>query len=332
MHCAIKTFWLVLPASLLAGVSACSDSSTPVNSGETSSGAASSTGSTTPGGSSSGASAGSSSGASSGDEADASSGGGSGSTSSGGSGTGSGSASSGSGSGDADGGDADAGEDMDTGAGSGSGGSSGGTTTSDPDAGVFPIPPGLTKIFDGTSLTGWSGNPKEWSVNTADVAIEGKTGGFDLIKTTMDYTDFRLILTERMVLTGPSTNHLGECFWGGAYAPNNYAFNGCIVFIAPHGSLWDYGGKGNVFQGMGAGVKTDWQQIEILAIGSTGQILAAVDGVQTTNYTRPAKGKASPIGLQSHADHKGDTPGMIEYKDIYVEAPPKSMTLLTLKP
>ena len=39
----------------------------------------------------------------------------------------------------------------------------------------------------------------------------------------------------------------------------------------------------------------------------------------------------SPIGLQSHADHAGDSPGFIEYKDIYVESPPKSMTLLTLK-
>jgi len=208
------------------------------------------------------------------------------------------------------------------------GSSSGGP--SDPDAGIFPIPPGLTKIFDGTTLTGWDGDAK-WSVNTTDHAIQGHTGGFNLIKTKMVYTDFRLIVTERMVLTGPSTNHLGECFWGGAYTPGNFAFNGCIVFIAPHGSLWDYGGGGNVFQGMGAGVKTDWQQVEILAIGTTGQILAAVDGVQTTMYTRPAKGKPSPIGLQSHADHAGDTPGLIEYKDVYVEAPPKSMTLLTLK-
>jgi hypothetical protein len=92
--------------------------------------------------------------------------------------------------------------------------------------------------------------------------------------------------------------------------------------------LW---GGGNVFQGTGAGVKTDWQQIEILAIASTGQIQAAVNGVQTTTYTRGSKGRQSPIGLQSHADHAGDTPGLIEYKDIYVEAPPKSMTLLTLK-
>jgi hypothetical protein len=168
-------------------------------------------------------------------------------------------------------------------------------------------------------------------VNATDHAIEGHTGAFNLIKTTMDYDDFRVVLTERMVLTGPSTNHLGVCIWGGPYAAGNYGFNGCIVFIAPHGSLWDYGGGNNVFQGMGAGLKTDWQQIEILAIATTGQILAAVDGVQTTMYTRPAKGKKSPIGLQSHADHAGDTPGFVEYKDIYVEAPPTSMTLLTLK-
>ena len=200
----------------------------------------------------------------------------------------------------------------------------------DPDAGLFAIPAGLTKIFDGTSLTGWDGDGR-WSVNTADMAIQGKTGGGNLIKTKMNYGDFRLILTERMVLPGPSTNHLGECFWGGAYVAGNFGFGGCIVFIAPHGSLWDYGGGGNVFQAMGAGVKTDWQQIEILAIASTGQILAAVNGVQTTNYTRKAKGKMSPIGLQSHADHAGDTPGLVEYKDIYVESPPTSMTLLTVK-
>jgi hypothetical protein len=271
-------------------------------------------------GGSSGSSAGSSDGGTGGRssrESDAASGGSIGGSSSGGAGASVG------GSSGADSGLTDVGADMDAVTGSGGG-------PADPAAGVFPIPPGLTKIFDGTSLAGWDGDSR-WSVNSTDMAIEGHTGGFNLIKTKMNYGDFRLILTERMVLKGPSTNHLGECFWGGPYAAGNFGFSGCIVFIAPHGSLWDYGGGGNVFQGMGAGVKTDWQQIEILAIASTGQILAAVNGVQTTTYTRKGKGKLSPIGLQSHADHAGDTPGLIEYKDIYVEAPPKSMTLLTLK-
>jgi hypothetical protein len=206
---------------------------------------------------------------------------------------------------------------------------SSGSVAANPDAGLFAIPPGLTKIFDGTSLTGWDGNPSIWSVNTTDQAIQGKTGGYQLINTKMNYTDFRLILTERMVLTGPSTNHLGECFWGNPFTAGSWKFGNCIVFIAPHGSLWDYGGGGNVFQGAGPGLKTDWQQIEILAIATTGQITAAVNGMQTTMYTRGAKGRMSPISLQSHPDHAGDTPGLIEYKDIYVEAPPKSMTLLT---
>jgi hypothetical protein len=220
---------------------------------------------------------------------------------------------------------------MDAGAELDAGPSSGGGPV-DPAHGVFPIPPGMTKIFDGTTLTGWDGDTNRWTVNATEKAIQGKTGGGNLIKTKMDYGDFRLIVTERMVLPGPSTNHLGECFWGGAYAAGNFGFGGCIVFIAPHGSLWDYGGGGGVFTGKGAGEKTDWQQLEILVNASTGQILAAVNGVQTTDYTRKSKGKMGPIGLQSHADHAGDSPGLIQYKDIYVESPPKSMTLLTLKP
>ena len=308
MHGVTKTGCLLFSAFLAAALAGCSSASSPPRPGEPATGGGSGSGAGASGGSSSGA-AGGSSGS---HESDASPGNvGSGADAGSSPGTG------------GIGGATDGGSDLDA-------ATAGGGGPADPAAGIFPIPAGLTKIFDGTSLTGWDGDAK-WSVNATDMAIQGHTGGFNLIKTKMNYGDFRLILTERMVLTGPSTNHLGECFWGGPYAAGNFGFSGCIVFIAPHGSLWDYGGGGNVFMGMGAGMKTDWQQIEILAIASTGQILAAVNGVQTTTYTRPGKGKMSPIGLQSHADHAGDTPGLIEYKDIYVEAPPKSMTLLTVK-
>jgi hypothetical protein len=307
MHRVTSVGSLVSSALLAAALAGCSSASSLAERGEAAAG-----GSSGPtGGSNAGATGGSSSGGESG-------------ASSGGSGGGGGSSADGTASPGPGNGGPDAGVDTDAATG-------GNTGPANPAAGIFPIPPGLTKIFDGTTLTGWDGDSK-WSVNAADMAIQGHTGGFNLINTKINYGDFRLILTERMVLTGPSTNHLGECFWGGPYAAGNFGFSGCIVFIAPHGSLWDYGGGGGVFTGMGAGVKTDWQQIEILAIASTGQILAAVNGVQTTNYTRKSKGKMSPIGLQSHADHAGDTPGLIEYKDIYVESPPKTMTLLTVKP
>src|SRR5881392_3359771 len=35
------------------------------------------------------------------------------------------------------------------------------------------IPPGMTRLFDGTTLTGWDGNPMIWSVK--DGAIDGKS-------------------------------------------------------------------------------------------------------------------------------------------------------------
>ena len=324
MHQVTRTVCLGFMAFVAAAGAGCSSTPSPAQPAEPATGGAPGGG----GAASSGGSGHGAAGGSSGGQSGASKGGTSGSGPGGGSdsgGSSSGPSAGGAGGSDAgaSGGATDAGKDPDA-------ATSGGGGPANPDAGVFAIPAGLTKIFDGTSLTGWDGDGR-WSVNATDMAIQGKTGGGNLIKTKMNYGDFRLILTERMVLPGPSTNHLGECFWGGPYAAGNFGFGGCIVFIAPHGSLWDYGGGGNVFQAMGAGMKTDWQQIEILAIASTGQILAAVNGVQTTNFTRKGKGKMSPIGLQSHADHAGDTPGVVEYKDIYVESPPSSMTLLTVK-
>jgi hypothetical protein len=208
--------------------------------------------------------------------------------------------------------------DMDSGA------DSGPPVMADPDAGVFAIPPGMTQIFDGTTTKGWDLNPAVWSVDTANMALHAKTGnGGYLGKTTTDYDDFRIVVTERMVATN---NHLGICIWGTAAAPGNWGYGGCIDVICPHGSLWDYGGGGGVFTGSGAPSPMSWHQVEILAFASTGQIQVAVNGVQTTNYTRKALGKKGPIGLQYHAGASDE-----EYKDIWIESPPKVPMLLTLK-
>jgi hypothetical protein len=182
----------------------------------------------------------------------------------------------------------------------------------------------MTKIFDGTSLMGWDGNPAIWSVNAADMALEGKTtNGGQLIKTVATYDDFRLVVTERMVATN---NHLGECFWGTPSMPMAWGYNGCIDLIAPAGSLWDYGGGGGVYSGSGNNaIRLQWHQVEILALASTGQILAAVDGKQTTTYTRPKGSTKGPIGLQAHAGASDE-----EYKDIWVEPSPQTRMLVTV--
>jgi hypothetical protein len=189
---------------------------------------------------------------------------------------------------------------------------------------TFPIPPGLTQIFDGKTLTGWSGNPAIWSVK--DGAIYGKTGnGGQLIKTMEQYDDFRVVLTEKMIAT---PNHMGVCFWGNA---GGFGYGSCIDVIPPSGALWDYGpGGGQLPGGVGSAnnpIKYMWHQVEILALASTGEILVAVNGKQTTTYKKAGRGKKGPIGLQSHAGANEQA-----YKDIWIEVAPKEHRLITVKP
>jgi hypothetical protein len=66
-------------------------------------------------------------------------------------------------------------------------------------------------------------------------------------------------------------------------------------------------------------------QIEILAL-STGQVLAAINGVQTTDKTLAGRARMSPIGLQAHAGASDQ-----EYKDIFVEVNPTNKALITVK-
>jgi hypothetical protein len=186
-----------------------------------------------------------------------------------------------------------------------------------------PVPPGMTQIFDGKTLTGWVGNPAIWSINAADGAIYGKTdNGGQLIKSVGTYDTFRIIVTERMVATN---NHLGICLWGGGRTP--WGYDACIVLIGPQGSLWDYKSGGGVFRGTGDNsIRFMWHQVEILADSATGHILAAVNGKQTTDYTKAGRGMKGPVGLQAHAGALE-----VEYKEIWIDPAPKDLRLLTVK-
>jgi hypothetical protein len=191
--------------------------------------------------------------------------------------------------------------------------------------GTFPVPPGMTNLFDGTSLAGWSGNMNVWKLNAAEKAIEGITpesNGGTYFYTDGDYDDFRLVLTERAVAT---PNHMGICFWG---RRGGTGANGCLDIIPPSGSIWDYGGGGQKPGGVGSAnnpIKYMWHQVEILAM-STGEILVAVNGKQTTMFKQAGRARKGPIGLQAHAKASHQM-----YKDIWVEPNPKDRRLVTVK-
>jgi hypothetical protein len=199
-----------------------------------------------------------------------------------------------------------------------------------PPAGGFTIPPGMTQIFDGKTLTGWDGAANIWSIDAAQMAIHGKTGnGGQLIKSAGTYDTFRLVLQEMYVAPpdATNTNHMGICIWGGA---GGHAYSGCLDVIPPSGSLWDYATNKQLPGGVGSannGIKFQWHQVEILANAATGEVLIAVNGKQTTDFKQAGRGKKGPIGLQAHAGASDEM-----YRDIWVDPAPKELRLLTVQP
>jgi hypothetical protein len=184
----------------------------------------------------------------------------------------------------------------------------------------------MKQIFDGVSLSGWDGNPAIWSVDAQEAAIHGKTNnGGQLINSKDSYEDFRIVLTARMLIM--TTNHIGICFWGTPATPGRWGYNGCLDLMPPWGGLWDYQSNKSVLAPVAdQTIQFRWMHIELLAL-SSGQVLAAINGVKTTDKMLPGRARPSPIGLQAHAGASDE-----EYKDIWVETNPAVHELLTVTP
>jgi hypothetical protein len=221
----------------------------------------------------------------------------------------------------------------DGGTGGGEAGGSGGTaspdgggTTDFDGGGTASIPdllPGSTPIFDGKTLTGWVGKPGVWTVKDGYIDGLAQNGG-SLLATTMTYDTFRVSGKANVL---QSDNHLGICIWG---AKSGTGYGGCIVFVPPSGSIWDYGGGGEVrtlpYVWMGMPVnKHAWNQFEILADAATGTVRMAVNGHEFPVYKKAGRGRAAVIGLQIHAKFSE-----VGYKDLAVEVNPKDKRMLSV--
>jgi hypothetical protein len=193
--------------------------------------------------------------------------------------------------------------------------------------GVPAIPdllPGSTPIFDGKTLDGWVGKPGVWSVMDGAIIGRAQNGG-SLLATTKLYDSFRISGKANVL---ESDNHLGICFWGGQ---SGYGYGGCIVFVPPSGSIWDYGGGGGIrtLPYVWMGMKVDkhaWNQFEILADAKTGTVRMGVNGHEFPVYRKAGRGKMAVIGLQIHAGFS-----VVGYKDLAIEVNPKESRLLSVK-
>jgi hypothetical protein len=185
-----------------------------------------------------------------------------------------------------------------------------------PSAGV---PPGLHKIFDGTSLEGWVQYP-EGNCVVKDGTLAASGVGRGWCATKEDYKHYRLLFSLKPGGTG-------------GHAPTVLIFNtrapegqkgldalGGIQFQPPNGGHWDYRpGKNSAGAGFskvgGAGPAVNgWHLCEIIANAATGEAKMACGGKDVLHYKEPTAGKVGPWAIQTH--NKGITDA---YKDIQVE-------------
>jgi hypothetical protein len=200
------------------------------------------------------------------------------------------------------------------------------------------VPPGSAssetiRLFDGKSLNGWAGHFKHWSVDQGEIV--GKNTEpvpvSTYLLTEKNYTNFRLTAKVKLV---ESEMHSGIAFWGRVATeqgdPATYA--GHLVMFPSGWGMYDlYGRNGlpvNPAPAKKVGKQHDWNDLEILAVGSRVQV--AVNGVAVIDWSdpKPDRIKAGPIGLQLHSNK---VPQEVRFKDLVIETFPKEHRLLSVR-
>jgi hypothetical protein len=174
----------------------------------------------------------------------------------------------------------------------------------------LPAKEKAVRLFNGHDLTGWDGQiAKYWS--TQEGAIVGKNSVDDAPKastylvTKKKFRNFRLLFEGKLVT---SEMHSGVSLWGQTVEKENdpYSYMGHLVMFPSAWGYWDLYRRNSIYKDDGrakaAGRQHDWNQMEILAIGS--RIRLAVNGKLVADWSdpKPELCQAGPIGLQLHSN------------------------------
>ena len=198
--------------------------------------------------------------------------------------------------------------------------------------------PRAVRLFNGRDFDGWEGHiDPYWSV--IDGEIVGSNGKENAPKvstyllTKKNYRNFRLLFEGKLAV---SEMHSGVAIWGKAFATGGEqsSYKGHLVMFPSGWGLWDLyrrnrlngddGGKAR-----SAGRQHDWNQMEILAIGS--RIRLAVNGRAVLDWTdpKPELCESGPIGLQLHANPK--VPQEVRFRGLVLVEDPEDV-LVTAAP
>jgi 3-keto-disaccharide hydrolase len=206
-----------------------------------------------------------------------------------------------------------------------------------------PLPPNMTRIFDGTSLDGWKQIPPDtWTVKNGVLASLGAARG--VIYTAKEYDRYRVIFDVRHV-SGKPDHRAGVLVFCDAASVTpaegekpTTTLNG-IQFQVPNGGHWDYrigknnGGK-ELFTRIGDRKfdEHQWSRVEILVDPKTGTARMAVaqppgsKAVEALTFKDETAGRKGPFALQMHNKGLFD-----EYANLAIEENPMDEDLITTK-
>jgi len=154
-------------------------------------------------------------------------------------------------------------------------------------------------LFNGTDLTGWTGDPAIWSVE--DGELVGKTQGIDhneFLLSDLAVGDFRLTCDVKLTPNAANSGiqfrseslpegevkgyqaDIGAGWWGKLYEEHG------------RGLLWDHSGEAHL-------KPDDWNHYEIVAVG--GQIRTFLNGKPCVDLEDPEGAKRGILAIQVHA-------------------------------
>jgi hypothetical protein len=207
---------------------------------------------------------------------------------------------------------------------------------------------GFKKLFDGQTLTGWSGNPKLWSVK--DGVIQGQTtkenptqGNTFLVYTIHEFADFELrfsykidggnsgvqyrskvVNPENWVVGGYQGDfEAGKKYSGILYDEAGVAGGRGIMAERGESVIWDEDCKKKVVGSVGksdeiqAKIKADgWNEYVIIAHGN--QLMHQINGAKTVEVTDNCEAKRLTKGVLALQLHAGP-PMVVQFKNIRIK-------------
>ena len=203
----------------------------------------------------------------------------------------------------------------------------------------MPLPPGLTPLFDGKTLTGWKQIPvDQWIVKEGALVSLGKGRG--VIATEKSFGTYRVVFDIRHVSALPKQDHAACVLFFGSdpNAPKPADALAAVQFQVPQGWTWDYRpGHNNAGTGLftsitkSAADPTKWSRVELLINATAGTAPGCRPAPWRQGYgNRLIQGsngwEKRALSLQMH------NAGLVdEYANIAIEEDPKVMDLITVK-